>query len=224
MRVCMNYTTDGERFYDKNFTPKEILRRRRRRGRRRDSLATSARTRPVGGRVFRRVIFFHFPSPLPGHPVTPPLVPTSRFSQVGRPPARPSARPSRRALCPHTCDGFSPVTPPGRRIRVPFFRTPHMFRAPASGRQASGIRGRRRRPPAAGLSVILRGHRARGGLSPCTRYDDDRGGGVERCLFVSTSPPARRTPAITCRERFSATAARDIFAVTYVITSIYIII
>lgn len=27
--VCVNYTTDGERFYDKNFTPKEILRRHR---------------------------------------------------------------------------------------------------------------------------------------------------------------------------------------------------
>lgn len=171
----------------------------RRRRRRRDSLATSARTRPVGGRVFRRVIFFHFPSPLPSYPVTP-LVPASRFSQVGRPPARPSARPSRRALCPHTCDGFLPVTPPGRRIRVPFFRTPHMFGAPASDRQASGIRGRRRRPPAAGLSVILRGHRARGGLSPRIRYDDG-GGGIERCIFVSTSPPARQTPAITCRNR-----------------------
>jgi len=29
VRVCVNYTTDGERFYDKNFTPKEILSRHR---------------------------------------------------------------------------------------------------------------------------------------------------------------------------------------------------
>jgi len=88
------YETSGTERLERAAAGETRLAHERRRCRRRDSLATSVRTRPVGGRVFRRVIFFHFPSPLPSP--RPPRD-TARRHVVflaSRSSARPSARPS----------------------------------------------------------------------------------------------------------------------------------
>lgn len=124
----------------------------------RDSLATSARTRPDGGGgvdVFRRVIFFSFPFPSFPSRSAPYPAPASlaRGKSVALPP--PARPPVHGAIGPHTCDSFSPVSALGRRILGPFFPARRKFDAPASVRPASGVRDRSRRPPDAGLSVIL---------------------------------------------------------------------
>lgn len=143
----------------------------------RDSLATSARTRPVGG-VFRVVWFFSLPAP-------PRPVPSLACRSSARPPNR------RRTLCPHTCDGFSPVSSPRRRIHVPFFRARPMFGAPASVRPASVVRGHRCRPPAACLSVILR-DTARGARGLSLRVYNTAATAVTRGVF--SSPPRSAVP------------------------------
>lgn len=136
--------------------------------------------------------FFHFPSS-PTHPRDAFLA--SRSS--ARPPAYPSV--VARALPTHLRRFFA-----GNAARTPDSRP--VFSDTADVRH-SGVRpvgARSPRPASTSTSRRFVGHiaqtpRARGAFSGTRVHDDDgRGGGDERCLFVSTSPPATRTPAITC--------------------------